>query len=70
MDSGRAPKKCWPDVPAGEFFRLVRDHSMQGFYGSPRHGGNRGYASYKMLGLEYPVVTGSEPLSESEGVTE
>ncbi len=27
---------------------------MQGFYGSPQHGGNRGYASFKMLNLEYP----------------
>ena len=31
---------------------------MQGFYGSPRHGGNRNYVSYKMLGLEYPRVIG------------
>jgi len=31
---------------------------MQGFYGSPRHGGNRNYASYKMMGLEYPRLIG------------
>ena len=40
------------------FFNLIRDHTMQGFYGGPQHGGNRGYASYKMLGLDYPQIIG------------
>jgi gluconate 2-dehydrogenase gamma chain len=31
---------------------------MQGFYGSPRHGGNRDYVSYKMMKLDYPHVIG------------
>jgi gluconate 2-dehydrogenase gamma chain len=31
---------------------------MQGFYGSPRHGGNRDYLSYRMLGIDYPQVIG------------
>jgi gluconate 2-dehydrogenase gamma chain len=58
LESGQAPKEHWPEVGAKEFFALIRDHTMQGFYGSPRHGGNRGYASYKMMGLEYPRVIG------------
>ncbi|MGO9895496.1 MAG: gluconate 2-dehydrogenase subunit 3 family protein [Bryobacteraceae bacterium] len=33
------------------FFRMVADHAMQGFYGSPAHGGNRDEASWKMLGV-------------------
>ncbi|NJK84840.1 MAG: gluconate 2-dehydrogenase subunit 3 family protein [Bacteroidales bacterium] len=32
-------------LSAGEFFSLIRDHTMQGFYGSPRHGGNKDYVS-------------------------
>jgi gluconate 2-dehydrogenase gamma chain len=32
-------------------FNLVVDHTMQGFYGSPAHGGNRDEASWKMLGI-------------------
>lgn len=43
---------------ARSFFRLIRDHTMQGFYGGPQHGGNRGYASYKMLGIDYPQIIG------------
>lgn len=58
LEAGRAAKELWTGPSAAEFFSLVRDHTMQGFYGSPRHGGNRNYCSYKMLGLEYPRVMG------------
>lgn len=40
------------------FFSLLVDHSMQGFYGDPRHGGNRDRVSWKMLGVPYPPVRG------------
>lgn len=40
------------------FFDLLVAHTMQGFYGSPRHGGNRDRASWKMLGVAYPPVRG------------
>ena len=34
------------------FFQLIIDHTMQGFYGSPDHGGNRDEASWKMLAIQ------------------
>lgn len=40
------------------FFDLVRSHAMQGYYGSPRHGGNRDAVSWHMLGLDEPPVRG------------
>jgi gluconate 2-dehydrogenase gamma chain len=40
------------------FFHLVRNHTMEGYYGSPRHGGNRDSVSWKMLGLPEPPVRG------------
>jgi gluconate 2-dehydrogenase gamma chain len=40
------------------FFDLVRSHTMQGYYGSPRHGGNRSAVSWHMLGLDEPPVRG------------
>ena len=58
MEEGTAEGTIWQDVSSRDFFRLVRDHTMQGFYGSPRHGGNRDYVSYKMLGLDYPQIVG------------
>jgi len=58
LDSGQAPADLWGDPTGKAFFELVLAHTMQGFYGSPRHGGNRHYASYRMLGLDYPQVVG------------
>jgi gluconate 2-dehydrogenase gamma chain len=58
VELGQAPKDLWGDPSAGAFFGMVLAHTMQGFYGSPRHGGNRAYASYRMLGLDYPQVVG------------
>ena len=40
------------------FFELVRRHTLQGYYGSPRHGGNRDAASWRMLGLAEPPLRG------------
>jgi gluconate 2-dehydrogenase gamma chain len=58
IELGDAPRGLWGDPSARAFFSLVLAHTMQGFYGSPRHGGNRDYASYRMLGLDYPQVVG------------
>ena len=43
---------------AKAFFDLVLAHTMQGFYGDPRHGGNREAVSWKMLALPFPPVRG------------
>jgi gluconate 2-dehydrogenase gamma chain len=43
---------------APEFFELVRRHTLQGYYGSPRHGGNRDAVSWRMLGLDEPPLRG------------
>lgn len=58
VETGGAPGELWGDPPQSAFFNMVLAHTMQGFYGSPRHGGDRDYASYRMLGLDYPQVVG------------
>jgi gluconate 2-dehydrogenase gamma chain len=40
------------------FFELLRQHTMEGYYGSPRHGGNRDGVSWRMLGLAEPPLRG------------
>jgi len=40
------------------FFELVRGHTLDGYYGPPRHGGNRDAVSWRMLGLAEPPVLG------------
>ena len=58
MESGKASQKLWGDRSPSAFFELVLEHTRQGFYGSPRHGGNRDYVSYRMLGVAYPNLIG------------
>ncbi len=58
MESGYLPEEYWEEVDQKSFFRMVMEHSMQGFYGSPRHGGNKNYISFKMMKLDYPHVIG------------
>jgi gluconate 2-dehydrogenase gamma chain len=40
--------------PAKRFFATAIAHTMQGYYGDPRHGGNRDAVSWRMLGV--PVI--------------
>jgi gluconate 2-dehydrogenase gamma chain len=58
LENGSMEDPPWAGGFGQEFFNLVRDHAMQAFYGSPRHGGNKGYISYKMLELDYPHIIG------------
>ena len=58
LESGKAAGEAWKKYSSSSFFNLLRSHTMQGYYGNPRHGGNREYASYRMLGLDYPQIIG------------
>lgn len=58
MEKGELPGELWQSINQRSFFRLMLDHTMQGFYGSPRHGGNANYVSYKMMRIDYPHVLG------------
>jgi gluconate 2-dehydrogenase gamma chain len=58
MESNQIKETEWPQAQASEFFNLVLSHTMQGFYGSPIHGGNKDYMSFEMLRIDYPLVIG------------
>ncbi len=47
-----AQLKILEALKANRFFDMLVDHTMQAFYGSPVHGGNKDAASWKMLGIE------------------
>jgi len=53
LELGRAPRDLWKSPTAAEFFNLVLEHTKQGFYGSPLHGGNFHYVSFRMLGIDH-----------------
>ena len=58
LEKGTAPKEIWTSLSPSQFFETVLAHTMQGYYGDPRHGGNRERTSWKMLGLVCPPIRG------------
>ena len=58
MEGGKLKTGDWSNGFDKEFFELIRSHTMQSYYGSPRHGGNKKNVSYRMLKLDYPVIIG------------
>jgi gluconate 2-dehydrogenase gamma chain len=63
LEENALPEGEWGEIDQSRFFRLLINHTMQGFYGPPRHGGNRNYMSYKMMDLEFPLVVGRNQYS-------
>jgi len=57
------------EAQSPSFFDLVRHHTLEGYYGAPRHGGNRDAVSWRMLGLAEPPVLGRSPSEEKKGST-
>ncbi len=62
LEHDEVPQGAWPTggLSPRVFFELVLEHTMQGFYGDPRHGGNRDGVSWKMVGLPYPPIRGRD----------
>ena len=58
MDTNQLNSEEWSEGRASDFFNVVRAHTMQGFYGSPIHGGNKEFMSFEMLRIDYPLVIG------------
>jgi gluconate 2-dehydrogenase gamma chain len=58
LEQGVGDKGEWSLVAPGAFFRMLRDHTMMGFYGDPRHGGNKDRVSWRMLGMPDPPIRG------------
>jgi len=58
MQEGSVYMADWQEVDPTEFFHLLHGHTMMGFYGDPRHGGNKDRAAWRMLGVPDPPVRG------------
>jgi gluconate 2-dehydrogenase gamma chain len=65
LEKDNVPEGIWTGLTPSQFFETVLAHTMQGYYGDPRHGGNRERASWKMLGLVYPQIRGRVRVSVS-----
>jgi gluconate 2-dehydrogenase gamma chain len=64
MEEGMLVGEEWKIIRQTELFNMLLNHTMQGYYGSPRYGGNKDYVSYTMLGMEYPLVIGQNRYKE------
>lgn len=58
LEKGEVPAEDWSDESPAAFFQVLRDHCMQGYYGTPRHGGNRDFVGYRVVGMDYPQIVG------------
>jgi gluconate 2-dehydrogenase gamma chain len=58
VERGEVEPADWAGVEPRAFFALLREHTMMGFYGDPRHGGNKDRASWRMLGVGDPPIRG------------
>ena len=58
MEKGELAESFGDKTTQRSFFSLVLRHTMQGYYGSPRHGGNKNFVSYRMMRLDFPLLTG------------
>jgi len=58
MEKNELPDEFWSEIKQSTFFNKIIQRTMQGFYGMPRHGGNKDYVSYRMLKLDYPLLVG------------
>jgi gluconate 2-dehydrogenase gamma chain len=60
VEKGKAGVEGWADAAQRRFFSLVLAHTMQSYYGDPRHGGNKDQVGYRMLGIPATPVRGRE----------
>ncbi len=58
LEDGSVDRADWIDADPTRFFATLRRYTMMGFYGDPRHGGNKDRVAWKMLGVPDPPVRG------------
>jgi gluconate 2-dehydrogenase gamma chain len=51
LDGGKIKLKLKPGFSTKEFFELVLQNTMEGFFADPLYGGNKNMASWKMIGF-------------------
>ena len=58
IEKGNGDKSLWGNDGGKAAFEMVLNHTMQGFFGNPRHGGNRDFASWRLVGVSPLPVRG------------
>jgi gluconate 2-dehydrogenase gamma chain len=58
IEKGNAVVSDWSAASQRRFFAAILSHTIQSYYGDPRHGGNRDGVGYRSVGLEVTPVRG------------
>lgn len=58
VEAAKVDAADWGGVSPAEFFGRLRQYTMMGFYGDPRHGGNRDRVGWRTIGVPDPPVRG------------
>jgi gluconate 2-dehydrogenase gamma chain len=58
LEKGEGAREIWGEGGGKPAFEMWLAHAQQGFYGNPRHGGNREFASWRMLNIPTIPVRG------------
>jgi gluconate 2-dehydrogenase gamma chain len=66
MEQNKLTGGDWGELKQSSFMGRTVERTMQGFYGAPRHGGNKDYVSFKMMKLDYPLLVGQNRYVNSE----
>ncbi len=58
LEAGSVEMADWSEADPTDFFNTLRWYTMMGFYGDPRHGGNKDRVAWTMLGVPDPPIRG------------
>ena len=58
VEAGQVAATVWGELDPQAFFGRLVHYTMMGFYGDPRHGGNRQHVSWRMLGVPPAPIRG------------
>jgi gluconate 2-dehydrogenase gamma chain len=54
-------------IEASQFFRLLRQHTMEGMFSDPMHGGNAGLIGWQLIGYPGPLMNYRDEIDKAHG---
>jgi gluconate 2-dehydrogenase gamma chain len=54
-------------IESSTFFRLLRQHTIEGMFSDPLHGGNAGMIGWQLIGYPGPLMSYREQIDQSPG---
>ena len=55
-------------IETSHFFRLLRQHTIEGMFSDPMHGGNAGLIGWQLIGYPGPLMNYRDEIDKSHGV--